>query len=391
MKRNLYLAAGMLLTSFISRDAVSQCQSGYTPNSVTYTHTVTNAFGTEFHQFSVPKFGLTGTFLNAHIRTFVTLHDFNYQMENPNPTSVFYRVGAQKEDFITSPDIPISFDNAILERTPNYQLQPSDGVPGSGTDFRSGSMGDVWTGEPVIDEIDGGGYYQGSGNILFELETSTYNPYGNPNVITTYSSLSTTFEITYNYCSQVILSDDVINFSALKIDDEKYGLFWNVSEEMPGRKYLIEKSLDGKNFSIDGSLAGLGTTQGMAGYKYSGKRASGKEHALYFRIVQVEAGGEKKYSPVKRIEWQRDFYAIDVFPNPARDHVGIDLRSHSSKDWNIQIFSLDGKAVQQSNIKTPNGFSRLQLNNTIQRGMYILKATSVSGGTSVSTKLFVDR
>lgn len=391
MKRNLYLAAGMLLLSIISGESFSQCQSGYAPNSVTYTHTVTNAFGTEFHQFSVPKFGLTGTFLNAHVRTFVTLHDFNYEMENPNATAVFYRVGAQKEDFITSPDIPVSFDNVVLERTPNYQLQPSDGVPGSGTDYRSGSMGDVWTDEPVIDEIDGGGYFQGSGNILFELETSTYNPYGNPNVITTYSSLSTTFEITYNYCAQVILSDDVINFSALKIDDEKFGLYWNVSEEMPGRKYFIEKSLDGKTFQQEGHVAGQGTAQGMASYKYSGIRSSGKEHALYFRIVQVEAGGEKKYSPVKRIEWQRGFYSIDVFPNPARDYVGIDLRSHSAKEWRIQLFSLDGKAVQQGSLKTPNGFARLQLNNTIQRGMYILKATSVSGDTSVSTKLFVDR
>lgn len=400
MKRNLYLAAGMLLMLIYNKESFAQC--GSNPVQTIEYDTTTNNNGNQTSYFSFPKFNIpTGTLYSVQLRSTLVLNNYSYSLENEESTSVpnfRVRINRLDEVFIN--------DNGswepLLDATRNWSsnsiaLAASNGVPGSGPDYTQAGPITVWNNVPGVNETYLGNFsaFLGNGNVDMEYTSSTsgYATGALRYSLVQDANVELNFKLVYMYCPNAALPGEFLGFSAVKSNNETgYLLNWQVENELPGRKYAVQKSSDGKNFeqiAILNGNSGIGTGQA---YKYTGSRNDKTESRLVFRIVQMEPGGEVKYSTIKVLSWGKDDKSgLQVYPNPAVTDFTVDLSAYKSRDWNIGIFTPDGKLLQQQRISTTNGYRRLQLNNTIPRGMYILKATSISEGTTVSTKLFVDR
>lgn len=400
MKRNLYLAAGMLLIFAYSKESFAQC--GSNPVQTIEYDTTTNNNGNQTSYFSFPKFNIpTGTLYSVQLQSTLVLNNYSYSLENEESTPVSnfrVRISRLDEVFIN--------DNGswepLLDASRNWSsssisLAAGNGVPGSGPDYTQAGPITVWNNVPGVDETYLGNFsaFLGNGNVDMEY-TSTTSGYATGALrysLVQDANVELNFKLVYTYCPNAVLPGEFLGFSAVKSNNETgYLLNWQVENELPGRKYVIQKSKDGKNFEQIAVLNGNSGNGSGQVYKYTGSRNEKTESKLLFRILQMEPGGEVKYSTIKGISWGKDDDSgLQVYPNPAVTDFTINLSAYKPRDWNIEIFTPDGKLLQQQKISTTNGYRRLQLNNTIQRGMYILKATSVSGGTSVSTKLFVDR
>lgn len=76
---------------------------------------------------------------------------------------------------------------------------------------------------------------------------------------------------------------------------------------------------------------------------------------------------------------------FEVYPNPTNDMLLIRDLSNSSKQWSVQIYSLDGRLVVNDKMNTEKRMSLAHLND----GIYILKIASEEG--SVSQRISVVR
>ncbi len=62
---------------------------------------------------------------------------------------------------------------------------------------------------------------------------------------------------------------------------------------------------------------------------------------------------------------------VNIYPNPARNKVFVDLKNVDSKSVTIEIFSLEGKMLQQQTIAT-NSISEIDI-QSLPSGMFVLK------------------
>ncbi|GAB4143064.1 MAG: hypothetical protein Fur0041_18190 [Bacteroidia bacterium] len=100
---------------------------------------------------------------------------------------------------------------------------------------------------------------------------------------------------------------------------------------------------------VVGYRAYVGTGDG-----YTGKKASMHEY------VPVSVIGEAEYAAHQ---------ALQVFPNPANDHVMITVKNPSSK-MSAALFTLEGKQVMQEQFSQQNTFTIYR--NALESGVYVL-------------------
>ena len=79
---------------------------------------------------------------------------------------------------------------------------------------------------------------------------------------------------------------------------------------------------------------------------------------------------------------------IDVFPNPATDHLTVRLNSTKGGAMNVNLIDAVGKMVQANQVTVSTGTQNIELNlNGIAPGIYELQM--VKDGKASSTRLVV--
>lgn len=401
MKRNLYLAAGMLFSIVFVPKANAQCAGGGTELSISHDTTVVG-FGNHTSTFSFPKLNIPGATLNSvNLNSKLVVGNYSYFLENEEDVPIDYEVILQRRDRIFLYDEVLNsyglLANELREYSSFHSLEAMDAAFHSGPDYVSDGPFTVWSN---VDGVNHTTYntanYTGVGNVTLRYSASTS---GFPSGGFFYDfgqsvQVEMLFRITYNYCPDPsALPEANLLLNTRKLSEEKYGLIWEMKNEISGRTYEVQESSDGRNFTTISSVASaLNANEGAALYKKDVLRRDNGKSRTFYRIRQIESDGKYTYSAIATVIWDLNYGGpIHIFPNPAKSEIWLDFKDRKDKMWDVSIVGLNGQILQQVKLSTPTGASRLQINDAIPRGMYILKATSVSGGTSVSTKLFVDR
>ncbi len=163
-----------------------------------------------------------------------------------------------------------------------------------------------------------------------------YNP-GNGDLFTIInaSSLNGTFSSTqqaglskrYNYPSAgqfslgtpVALPLKLISFSARKVSTAGNRIYWTTGTEAGTYKFEVERSNDGKDFIVIGTVSGNGTQSDYALYDY--QPLSGIN---YYRLKMTDISGEGSYSNIALVgnDLKREGI-ITIAPVPAKEVVTI--------------------------------------------------------------------
>jgi Secretion system C-terminal sorting domain len=68
---------------------------------------------------------------------------------------------------------------------------------------------------------------------------------------------------------------------------------------------------------------------------------------------------------------------IDIYPNPANDHVVFDLTNSNNLDETVLIFTQDGKLIET--LKFDVGSTKLTWNPTVLSGIYFYRIGEQTG------------
>jgi hypothetical protein len=153
----------------------------------------------------------------------------------------------------------------------------------------------------------------------------------------------------------VALPVELLYLAAKSVDDKFIKLDWATATEINNEGFEIQKSIDGTFFQTIGWVAGAGNHTGKINYNFVDTEVKSSQ-TYYYRLKQLDFDGKIEYSKIvsaaigKHIPDQQ----INIYPNPAKDFVKIELGSLQDKIVSISVYNTIGNQVYYSNQSNQN-------------------------------------
>ena len=114
-------------------------------------------------------------------------------------------------------------------------------------------------------------------------------------------------------------------FTVLK-DAKTASLKWTTLQEINTDRFLVERSIDGINFSSVASIPAGGKSNSEVAYKMIDLSPS--TGVNYYRIGQLDRDGKITYSDIRSLVFDGNNRAITISPNPAKDKIMVQLEGN---------------------------------------------------------------
>ena len=169
-----------------------------------------------------------------------------------------------------------------------------------------------------------------------------------------------------------------LNFQAKWIDNA-ISLQWRGTQEPYVSHYLIEKSLDGKNFSL---FKTVNATLAQAQYEHIDLNPYYPK--TYYRIQQVFEDGSSQFSSIINVKsLDTPKWEVTLFPNPVFTHqafIDIHIQSPQETPYSLQLLDQFGRIVFENNHSLQTGENILPVSiKNLASGIYFLKIESPTG------------
>jgi hypothetical protein len=159
-------------------------------------------------------------------------------------------------------------------------------------------------------------------------------------------------------------------FTAVLFNNNKGLIKWRSSYEENINNFIVEKSLNGKDFV---ALTHV-NPKNISGSEYSTideKLATGTN---FYRLKVINMDGTVDYSPIVRINFKKGtpsgWY---VYPNPAQGDAAIQYQTITAKEITVNITDVAGKLISTSVHNIAAGNNKIAIpSHRMSRGMYMV-------------------
>lgn len=125
-------------------------------------------------------------------------------------------------------------------------------------------------------------------------------------------------------------------------DGENAYLDWFTVSEENNKGFEVEMQLEAGDFNKIGFVPGRGNSTGRADYQFVVKDLAPGNY--YFRLNQMDIGGENHHSPVRSVSILGNNQVL-VYPNPARDIVHFTVALETETELKLELLDGLGRVV----------------------------------------------
>ena len=185
-------------------------------------------------------------------------------------------------------------------------------------------------------------------------------------------------DITVKLFGNVTLPVTWLYFKGM-LQDKDVILNWSTAREINSKWYVVERALDGRNFTAIAQLAANGTTSRTSNYNYVDADVLAlNRKVLYYRLKQVNVDGSYSYSPVVIINLQslQSEPIITAYPNPFNQNITLQILNvtETGEKDHVQLLTIDGRPIYQRKIdRIRNNTVLLDDLPNLSAGTYLLK------------------
>jgi hypothetical protein len=179
-----------------------------------------------------------------------------------------------------------------------------------------------------------------------------------------------------NLCWNVVLDAEFASVSG-KWQHPVAVLHWTANEKLSTRRYLVERSFDGRNFGLAGEVSAR-QEEGQIAYSFQDASSTLPGHSrLWYRVLQVDVDGGIQFSDVVELSPDPGFIAPRIFPNPGNGKFWVAVPEHVDV-LGYAVFTMDGRrVVYRPNDGIPD---RKELNlESLGAGMYVMEFRLAGG------------
>ena len=147
-------------------------------------------------------------------------------------------------------------------------------------------------------------------------------------------------------------------------------LKWTTANEVNTDKFAIQRSNNGSDFYVVGTVLAKGTSNSHYSF------VDGEPIAapfVYYRLQMIDKDGSHTYSKVVKVSLPQSGSPISISPNPARNSTTLGFNSTIVKGT-VSIYSTEGKKLLAKNIANTNAY----LLNTqhLTNGLYMVEVNT---------------
>ncbi len=155
----------------------------------------------------------------------------------------------------------------------------------------------------------------------------------------------------------------------LKCNGNKVVLNWKTAQEQNSSLYQVEKSTDGANWTVIGTVPAAGYSNSERSYFFSDNNPV--QNSLY-RIAQYDIDRSVKHTGILRSSCSlEDGFAL--WPNPFKDRIIISITAGRTSIAGIKIFDSKGSLVKKQEATVLQGINQLAVHTEhLPAGTYFL-------------------
>ena len=152
-------------------------------------------------------------------------------------------------------------------------------------------------------------------------------------------------------------------------------LKWETFNENNASHFIIERSIDNRNFENIGKVSANGNSTAAIQYSYIDNDVNTLSSTIiYYRLKMVDADGQYKYSAIVTIYLADITGRITVSPNPASNETTLQISATTSGKASWKLIDNSGRVVKQSNIHLKRGSNNVVIHiGGIPAGLYYLQ------------------
>ncbi len=170
----------------------------------------------------------------------------------------------------------------------------------------------------------------------------------------------------------------LISFTAsLDQIQSKVNLAWTTATEINTSHFLVERSLDGINYTNAAMIFANGNTNDKNNYSYADNISGVKATVIYYRLHSVDVDGKGEYSETRLIRLDKqteDKISILAFPNPVTSELRISIPAGwQNKKVTYEIVNTNGQVQQRRETTSSSQVESINTNN-LSKGLYWVRA-----------------
>lgn len=174
---------------------------------------------------------------------------------------------------------------------------------------------------------------------------------------------------------------ELLSFQAVN-QPKEVELKWQTSSELNSDFFEVQRSMDGSNFDVIGKVQAAGESETEITYGLVDRNPL--KGLSYYRLRQVDLDGSFEYSQVVSVKRETPG-TISIYPNPAKNHLMVDLPEDITTDSEIQIYNTSGQELLNMNWAAKSGKTISIPIGKLVPGTYFIK---INNGELI-TKRFV--
>lgn len=202
------------------------------------------------------------------------------------------------------------------------------------------------------------------------LPIVSIEPYENGYVISTFvTSFSTFYIANFDY---ILLPVTLVSFNG-KTAGADAELQWKTANENNLKGFVVERSINGKDFVPAGSVAAFNDPSDHE-YRFTDRQIQNHGASrLYYRLRQEDIDGKAAYSRVLVLTINEKGNIAMIYPNPVKKELGLMVTTQRSQQVKWTIADNSGRVIRQGSIFVNTGSTNTNLDiSSLARGVYYL-------------------
>lgn len=175
-----------------------------------------------------------------------------------------------------------------------------------------------------------------------------------------------------------VLPVTLTSFTASLNNNSKVDLTWTTATEMNLSHFVVEKSIDGINYTDKGIVFAMGNTTEKQTYKMNDNIGNDRAQVIYYRLRSIDLDGKSQLSETRIIrvgKGNTDQVSILTYPNPVSNEVRITVPAEwQNKKVTYEIFNLNGQTMKKTEVANSSQTQAMSLLN-FAPGFYSVRAT----------------
>lgn len=183
----------------------------------------------------------------------------------------------------------------------------------------------------------------------------------------------------------ITLPVKLTSFDATYNNKNKVDLKWTTANEENAGHFVVQRSLDGVNFSDAGLVFAVGNSSQNINYNLTDDIGEVNTPVIYYRLCIVDNDGKISYSDIRiiRIAKQQDLSDINIiaYPNPVSNELRVTIPSGwQNKKVSFELFNANGQLVKRTGNASSSQTETINVSE-LGRGWYIVRV-SCNGETA---------